>query len=97
MPGVPVRAIARRRVIERLLHAGAVSESTAQPLPDLSWLQRRALQQLVDGTVIRTASTERYFLNPPALADYMARRRLLLLLLIGFIAVAAMFLSTRAR
>jgi hypothetical protein len=102
MPGVPVGAIAERRLIGRLLKADAVRSESAQPLENLRWAQQRRLERLVGLGVIREASAGRYYLYPPALAVRMATRRvriviamLLVLTALALTSGLAGFIATR--
>jgi hypothetical protein len=81
---VPAGAIAERRLIMRLLRAGAVSADTAAPLDGLRWIQARRLARLLAAGVVREAAPQRYYLEAPALADRLTarRRRALFLMLI---------------
>ena len=72
---VPLRAIAERRVIERLLRAGALAPDAAQPLSDLGWFEDRGLARLLEAGVARKDTTGRYYLDGPGLADHWYRRR----------------------
>ena len=74
MAAVPAGSIAERRVVIRLMPAGAVSMETAQPLEGLRWMQARRLKRLLDTGVVREASSGRYYLDAPALADHMTAR-----------------------
>ena len=75
MPAPPYRAIAERRVTERLLQANAVWPGSGQPLEHLRPGHHRALKRLVAAGVIREEGDGRYYLNAPAYAAHMASRR----------------------
>ena len=72
---VPHGLIVERRLIDRLLRANAVMPSTAQPLELRRGSERRRLTRLLDAGVIREASSGRYHLDAPALAERVASRR----------------------
>ena len=72
---VPYRAIAERRVTERLLQANAVWPGSGQTLEHLRPGHRRALQRLVADGVIREEGDGRYYLYAPAYAARLAGRR----------------------
>jgi len=75
MPVMPYRAIAERRVTERLLQANAVWPGSGQPLEPLHGVQARALSRLVAEGVIREEGAGRYYLHAPAYAAHMGNRR----------------------
>jgi hypothetical protein len=88
---VPPRAIAERRLIDRLMRARAFRAADAQPLSDLHWIEARRLPRLVRAGVIREDTPGRYYLDGPALADRLLSRRRRLA-----IAVTAVLLITMA-
>jgi hypothetical protein len=75
MPVPPYRAIAERRVCDRLLTLNAVWPGSGQPLEGLRWMQQRALQRLLAAGVILEDSPGRFYLHAPTYASHMARRR----------------------
>ena len=88
---VPYRAIAERRVADRLLRANAVWPGSGQPLENLRASHGRALRRLVAAGVIREEGAGRYYLYAPAYAAHMAgRRRRILIALAIVIALAAL-------
>ena len=98
MVAPPVALIAERRVILRLMRAGAVSGETARPLDNLRWMQARRLKRLVDAGVVQEARPGRYYLNVPALADHMtARRQRAALLLVVVLALIASRATSASR
>ena len=72
---VPYRAIAERRVTDRLLQANAVWPGSGQPLVPLRARHQRALARLLTAGVIREEGDRRYYLYAPAYAAHMANRR----------------------
>src|SRR5450830_144117 len=84
MPGgVPARAIAERRLIERLMRARAFTTDSSEPLTDLRWVEDRGLKRLLHNGVIREHAPGRYYLDGAALADRYASRRLRLLIVVA--------------
>jgi hypothetical protein len=88
---VPVAAKAARSVTRALLAAGADRPETAQPLEDLSFPRRRALQRLLRQGVVREAGG-RYWLDGAAYARWSAARlrRVLSILLVVAVAMVAL-------
>jgi hypothetical protein len=92
MPAVPYRAIAERRLTNRLLQMNAVWPGSGQPLDDLRFIERRALQRLVASDVIRDEGAGRYYLYAPAYAARNASRRqramiaMIVVLILGMLA-----------
>jgi hypothetical protein len=83
---VPYRAIAERRLTDRLLQTNAVWPGSGQPLEGLRPGRARALKRLVAAGVIREEGAGRYYLDAPAYAAHMAnRRRRILIVLISVI------------
>jgi hypothetical protein len=72
---VPHRAIAERRVTDRLMESNAVWPGSGQPLENLRPGQARALTRLLDAGVIREDGAGRYYLYAPAYAARMTSRR----------------------
>jgi hypothetical protein len=68
---LPYRAIAERRLTDRLMHANAVSPGSGQPLDALRWSERRVLPRLLAADVVREEAPGRYYLYVPA---YVARK-----------------------
>jgi hypothetical protein len=62
---VSYRAIAERRVSDRLLLANAVWPGSGQPLEHLRQGHQRALKRLVAAGVIREEGDGRYYLYAP--------------------------------
>jgi hypothetical protein len=92
MPAPPYRAIAERRLTDRLLRANAVWPGSGQPLEGLRAAERRALPRLVADGVIREERAGRYYVDAPAYAAHMARRRkraLIALIVVIFVAALA--------
>ncbi|HEY2907031.1 MAG TPA: hypothetical protein VGJ29_14105 [Vicinamibacterales bacterium] len=94
MPGVPVGAIAERRLIHRLMAANAVSPAAGVVLDNLHWVEQRRLSRLVALDVIRKENGGRYYLSAPALADRMRSRRLRLV--VAMMIVVLMMLAAAA-
>jgi hypothetical protein len=90
MPVPPYRAIAERRVSDRLLQSNAVWPGSGQPLENLRWIERRALQRLLKSGVIREESAGRYYLYAPAYAARMSGRRQRLLIVMLFVIAAGL-------
>lgn len=86
---IPYRAIAERRVCDRLLTLNAVWPGSGQPLEGLRWSQQRALHRLVASGAIREEGAGSYYLHAPAYAAHMAwrRKRILIALLVVMIAM----------
>ena len=74
MPVSP-RAVAERRLIDRLMRARAFTAADAQPLPDLRRIEARHLPRLIRAGVIREGAPGRYYLDGPVLADRLLSRR----------------------
>jgi len=75
MPVPPYRAIAERRVTDRLLQANAVWPGSGQPLENLHAAQARALTRLIAKGVIREEGAGHYYVYAPAYAAHLASRR----------------------
>jgi hypothetical protein len=75
MPVPPYRAIAERRVTDRLLQANAVWPGNGRAIDVHRGSERRALQRLVASGVIRAEGDGRYYVDAPAYAARMASRR----------------------
>jgi hypothetical protein len=88
MPVPPYRAIAERRVTNRLLEANAVWPGSGQPLEPARAIERRALQRLVASGVIREEGQGHYYLYAPAYAAHLEGRRKRTLLAMIFILIA---------
>jgi hypothetical protein len=83
---VPYRAIAERRVTDRLMEANAVWPGSGRPLEDLRGAQQRALARLLTAGVIREEGDHHYYVYAPAYASRMSnRRRRLAMAMIGVI------------
>jgi hypothetical protein len=96
MPAPPYRAIAERRVTDRLLQANAVWPGSGQPLEGLRAGQQRALQRLVADGVIRDEGGGHYYVYAPAYAAHMARRRKRAMIAVMVTILAAMLSSAVA-
>jgi membrane protein required for beta-lactamase induction len=90
MPAPNYRAIAERRLTDRLLLLNAVWPGSGQPLEDLHSSQRRALTRLVADGVIREEGAGRFYLDAPAYAAHMAsrRKRAMIALIVVILAMA---------
>ena len=88
---VPYRAIAERRVTDRLLQANAVWPGSGQPLEQLRWPQQRALARLLTAGVIREEGDRRYYVYAPAYTARMTgrRRRMVIAMICVIIAMSA--------
>jgi hypothetical protein len=95
--GMPARSRAGRRVIARLRAAGATSKASAQPLADLSAIERRHVHRLTEAGAIRLVGTDRYFVDEDAWAEFRrtARVRILTAAGIGLLVLLAVLLLTR--
>src|ERR1700680_1539459 len=87
MIAAPIGLIAERRVVSRLMRAGAVSVETAQPLNGLRRIQQRRLKRLLDAGVVHQPQVDRYYLDAPALADRLAARRQRAVILLAVVLV----------
>jgi hypothetical protein len=90
---VPYRAIAERRVTDRLMAANAVWPGSSQPLEHLRPGQARALTRLVTAGVIREEGAGRYYLYAPAYAARMSsrRRRIAIAMICVIVAMSGVF------
>ena len=64
----------QKSVIDLLRKCRALRREAAQPLPDLSKMQRRVLDQAVDRGTVRLAAGNRYYLDEDALRDFHSRQ-----------------------
>ena len=89
MPAPPYRAIAERKVTDRLLLANAVWPGSGQPLENLRAAQARALKRLIAKGVIREEGADHYYVYAPAYAAHQAsrRKRVLIAVLAAIIAM----------
>src|SRR5262245_60296393 len=60
----------QKSVIDLLRERRALRREAAQPLPDLSKMQRRVLEQAVDRGTVRLAAGNRYYLDEDALGIF---------------------------
>ncbi len=74
---------AERHLTEHLRDSGAMSYATAQPLFDMSLLERKRLRRLLSAGAIQEADADTYFLDEVALDVYNQQRRKKILLLVG--------------
>jgi hypothetical protein len=90
MPAPPYRAIAERKITDRLLQANAVWPGSGQPLEHLHGAQTRALARLVAEGVIREEGAGHYYVYAPAYAAHMGnrRRRVMIAMICVIIAMA---------
>jgi hypothetical protein len=88
---LPSGMIAERRIVQRLMQSNAVTAEAAQPLAGLRESESKQLSHLTAAGVVRAAAPDRYYLHPPALADYWfgARRKRAILILAIVAAVIA--------
>ena len=68
-----------KTIVQLLRERGALRRETAQPLADLSRMQRRFLERAVDRGTVCHAAGHRYYLDEDALHDLRSRQ-----LAIGF-------------
>ena len=90
---MPYRAIAERRLLDRLLQSNAVWPGSGQPLDGLRAIERRTLRRLVTSGVIREEGAGRYYLYAPAYAALKHSRRQRFVLALIFVVVAAMLVA----
>jgi hypothetical protein len=90
---LPAGLVAERRLIERLMRAGAMAPDAAQPLTDLRHIERRRLPRLVARGVIREHGPDRYYLDGPALANYLRSRRRSAIVALFILVVLAMLFA----
>ena len=64
----------QKAVIDLLRERHAVHRAAAQPLPELSAMQRRRMGQLVDRDIIRLVAGHRYYLDENALGEFHSRQ-----------------------
>ena len=64
----------QKSVIDLLRERRALNRESAQPLPDLSRMQRRVLERAVDRGTVRLATGNRYYLDEDALRDLHSRQ-----------------------
>src|SRR5262245_6350762 len=64
----------QKSVIDVLRERQALKRESAQPLPDLSKMQRRFLERAVDRGMVRLAAANRYYLDEDALKDFHSRQ-----------------------
>jgi hypothetical protein len=69
-------AAAERRLVRRLHELGATSPDRAQPLANLSGLERRRLGRLVRGGAVREPEPGKYFMDAAGLEAYRNARRI---------------------
>src|SRR5690242_2870078 len=83
-------AKARRRILDHLMMANAVSPETAVGYEPNSIAQRRQFERLQGAGVIKEARTGEYWLDIPAYRDWAnrRRRRIIALMVVVVIAVA---------
>jgi hypothetical protein len=87
---------AERRLVRRLHAAGARSSTTAQPLPDLRFVESQRLQRLLDAGAIQEAAPGRYFVDDAAYAALRGDRRAVALAVLIVAAGAALLFTTFA-
>jgi hypothetical protein len=63
-----------KTAIELLRERRALRRESAQPLPNLSRIQRRVLERAVDRGTVRLAAANRYYLDEDALRDLRSRQ-----------------------
>lgn len=78
-----------RKLVERLREAGAVSPSSAIPIPDQSWIGKRIVRRLIGAGAIHEAGGG-YYLDEPAYAAYRSRRTRRVALIVIPLAIVAM-------
>ena len=83
---------AERHLTEHLRDSGAMSYETAQPLFDMSLLERKQLRRLLSAGAIQEADADKYFLDEVALDVYNQQSRKKILLLVGGAIVALLAL-----
>ena len=83
-------AKARRRILDHLMMANAVSPEAAVGYEPNSIAQRRQFERLQGAGVIKEARTREYWLDIPAYRDWAnrRRRRIIALMVVVVIAVA---------
>jgi hypothetical protein len=69
-------AAAERRLVRRLHELGATSADRAQPLPDLSGLEKRRLGRLVRAGAVREPEAGKYYMDAAGLEAYANARRI---------------------
>jgi hypothetical protein len=69
-------AAAERRLVRRLHERGAPSADRAQPLANLSGLEKRRLSGLVRAGAVRESEPGKYFMNAAGLEAYRHARRI---------------------
>jgi hypothetical protein len=75
-----------KTIVALLRERRALKRETAQPLPDLSKMQRRVLERAVDRGTVRHLSGNRYYLDEDALRDFQSRQ---LAIAFAFVVVAS--------
>ena len=97
MPAPPYRAIAERRLTDRLMLANAVWPGSGDTLENLPGLEQRALKRLIAAGVVREEGAGHYYLYAPAYAARRAnrRRRVVIALILVIIAMSGAVLATR--
>jgi hypothetical protein len=79
---------AERRLVEHLRAAGALSPSSASPIPEQRWMGNKALRRLVTAGAIREAKPG-YYLDEANYSAYRARRNRNTIVIMAVLAVAA--------
>ena len=84
-----------KTIVQLLRERGAMQRETAQPLPDLSKMQRRFLGRAVDRGLVRPVAGHRYYLDKDALSDLRSRQwAMAFSILVVAAGVAAVFALT---
>jgi hypothetical protein len=76
---------AERRIIDTLRREGATRPDRAAPLDDLSVLEQRRLDRLVNARAVRPAPGDRYWLDEEIYRAYRSDRRGLVLVMLGIV------------
>ena len=85
-----VVAAAERRLLRRLHERGATSADRAQPLGDLSGIEKRRLGRLVRAGAVREPEPGRFFVDAAGFEAYVNARRIRLALVVaGLVVVLA--------
>ena len=64
-----------KTIVALLRERHALKREMAQPLPDLSRMQRRSLDRAIDKGTVRVVAGSRYYLDEDALRDLHSRQR----------------------
>jgi hypothetical protein len=89
-------ASAQKRITQRLREKGAVHRDTAQPLPEVSGIERKEMERLIGKDIIRQARPGLYYLDEAALRDHRGtalRVVWVLIVLVAGVAAALALLS----